>query len=94
MGPQRPAQALTTSNKQRDTEQKLTPNTPVRTALFHYPAQTQIASMYFHSRVQRVDQRAHVTDLRRKLFPQFVILDRNLRKQTGWELSLKWGEAT
>lgn len=94
MGPQHPAQALTNSNKQRDTEQKLTPNTPIRTALFHWPAQTQIASMHFHSGVQRVDQGAHVTVLRRKLLPQFVILDRNPRKQTGWELSLKWREAT
>lgn len=40
------------------------------------------------------DQRAHLRGSRRKVLPQFVILDRNPRKQTGWELSLKWGEAT
>lgn len=32
--------------------------------------------------------------LRRELLPQFVILDRKPKKQTGWELTLKWGEAT
>lgn len=82
------------SNKQRDKKQTLTPNTPVKTAVFRRHTQTQITSMYFPSGTWREDQWAHLSGLRRKVLPQFVILDRNPRKQTGWELSLKWGEAT
>lgn len=35
------------SNKQRDKKQTLTPNTPVKTAVFRRHTQTQITSMYF-----------------------------------------------
>lgn len=46
-GAQHPAHTLTNSNKQRDTEQTLTPNTLVRTRVFCRRTRTQITSMHF-----------------------------------------------
>lgn len=95
MGPQHPAQALTNSNKQEGHRAEPDTEHPRQNRTISLPCSNPNSRhALFHSRMQRAEQRAHLAGLRRKLLPQFVILDRNPRKQTGWELSLKWGEAT